>query len=197
MEPLKVLSVCTGNICRSPLSEYYLRAGLNPAVFQTASAGTAAAIGSPVPDAQVQIARKLGIASIVEHEARQITLEDVEQADLVLTATLRHRRQVVRALPTSSGKVFTMREYGLLAPHVAESDFAQLLEEGMSPARLPAAAVHRLRGTIAPPASDDEYNIVDPIGQNKRVYRTAADQLVCAHRPIIELLTMAEGVFHD
>ena len=104
MEALRILTVCTGNICRSPLAEYFLRDALNDDHFQLASAGTHAVVGGEVPDQQIKIARKLGLETIIEHRGRQISGNDIREADLILTATLRHRRHVVRTMPSAAGK---------------------------------------------------------------------------------------------
>ncbi len=72
MVQLNVLTVCTGNICRSPLAEYHLRNALNCRDFTISSAGTSAVQNGCVPDIQVAIAQRLGLADIVNHRARAI-----------------------------------------------------------------------------------------------------------------------------
>ena len=192
MEPLKIVAVCTGNICRSPLSEYFLKNALNPEYFSISSAGTRAVRGGEVPERQRKIARKLGLDAIVEHKPRQITATDIRDADLILTATLRHRRRIVRTLPVASSRVFTMREYAHLAPHVKETDLIDLIAQGIPPLTIAAVSVHQLRGTVPQPARDEDYDIVDPFGEDKKTYRMSAEQLVTAHHSIVEFLQRIE-----
>lgn len=192
MEALRVLTVCTGNICRSPLAEYFLRDALNSDHFQLASAGTHAVVDGVVPDQQIKIARKLGLETIVEHRGRQISGSDIRDADLILTATLRHRRRVVRTMPSAASKTFTMREFAHLSTHVQEEDLMGLLTGQESSLRAAVTAVHQLRGTVPQPPEEDSYDIADPYGENKRIYRKSAEQLVVANTAIAQFLPRVE-----
>ncbi|GEM_PF-3112230 len=193
MEALRVLTVCTGNICRSPLAEYFLRDALNGDHFELGSAGTHAVVNGAVPDQQVKIAGKLGLEAIREHRGRQISASDIRDAGLILTATLRHRRRVVRTMPSAAGKTFTMREYAHLSANVQAVDLVEVLAGEEHGLRAAAVAVHRLRGTVPQPPDEDSYDIVDPYGENKRTYRKAADQLIEANTAIAEFLERVES----
>lgn len=192
MDALRILTVCTGNICRSPLAEYFLRDALNSDHFQLASAGTHAVVDGAVPDQQIKIARKLGLETIIEHRGRQISGNDIRDAGLILTATLRHRRRVVRTMPSAAGKTFTMREYAHLSAYVQEADLVGLLPRQEQSLRAAATAVHQLRGTVPQPPEEDPYDIADPYGENKRIYRKSAEQLVVANTAITEFLQRVE-----
>jgi protein-tyrosine phosphatase len=80
----KVLFVCTGNVCRSPLAEGYLKHllsknGLNG--VEVSSAGIAALVGAPPFECAIEVAQKHGF-DISEHIARQITgplIEDIDR----------------------------------------------------------------------------------------------------------------------
>lgn len=194
MEPLKIVAVCTGNICRSPLSEYILKDALDGAHFSISSAGTRAVRDGQVPEQQVKIAHKLGLDGIVTHRPRQMSVEQLQGAHLVLAASLRHRRRIVRTLPSASSHAFTMREFAHLAPYVNDSDLTELLEQGVPPLVVAAAAVHQLRGTVPIPPEEDAYDIVDPFGKDKKTYRISADQLVAAHQSIVEFLQRIERI---
>ena len=193
MEPLTVLSVCTGNICRSPLSEYLLRNALDGEHFRIASAGTHAVIHGSVPDQQVKIAQELGLYGIMEHRPHQVTANDIRDADVILTATLRHRRRVVRTVPLAANRTFTMQEFAHLIPHVSETELMELLSMRDRPMRAASLAVHHMRGIIPQPAGEDSYDIADPYGENAKAYRRSAEQLVEAHSTIIEFLKKVEG----
>ncbi|MEO8284563.1 MAG: hypothetical protein ABI568_14370, partial [Pseudarthrobacter sp.] len=56
--PIRILTVCTGNICRSPVAERLLQAGLEqvkPGAFRVRSAGTRAMVGDPVQPLSARI----------------------------------------------------------------------------------------------------------------------------------------------
>lgn len=116
VEPLKVLFVCLGNICRSPLAENIFRhlveqAGLRDRI-EIDSAGTSAYhIGEP-PDARTTaVARRRGI--VMKGTARQITERDLEEFDFVF-AMDRENLANVRRLAKSGivrAKIRLLREF--------------------------------------------------------------------------------------
>ncbi len=77
----KILVVCTGNLCRSPFAEGYLRQVLGYA--DVCSAGTHAVPGNPVPEDGLLVARKFGV-DLEAHRARRISLEELEEAAAIL-----------------------------------------------------------------------------------------------------------------
>lgn len=96
----KILFVCHGNICRSPMAEYVMKdlvkkAGLE-AEFQIASAATSREeIGNPVyPPARRKLAEH-GI-SCGDHAARQLRNCDYEEYDLIIEMDKANLRNIYR-----------------------------------------------------------------------------------------------------
>ena len=91
---LKVLIVCTGNMCRSPTAEGVLRHLLSreeaPVRIQVSSAGTHTRDGYPPTPEAIQACAQAGI-DIGEQVSRQLTAEIVAAADLVLAMESHHR----------------------------------------------------------------------------------------------------------
>lgn len=116
-----VLTVCTGNIHRSPLAAallqtwagWYLPAPLAGRV-SVCSAGLAAVVGAPMSGRVQAIARTLG-ADGSAHTASQLTDGLVQAADLVLVASSRQRDAVLARVPSALRRTFTMREAGGIA----------------------------------------------------------------------------------
>lgn len=83
---MKILAVCLGNICRSPLAEGLLKReaekrGLN---WEVASGGTASYhVGNPPDPRSIAIARAHGL-DISAQRSRHVTTADLEEYDLVL-----------------------------------------------------------------------------------------------------------------
>jgi protein-tyrosine phosphatase len=83
---MKILMVCLGNICRSPLAQGLLEAKIisNQLNWQVDSAGTGSwHIGDPPDVRSIKIARKNGI-DITHQKARQFSIQDFENFDLIL-----------------------------------------------------------------------------------------------------------------
>lgn len=91
----KVVMVCSGNTCRSPMAEALLRSML-PGV-EVASAGTMAVDGMPASDEAVREMARRGL-SLENHRSRVLRAEQAEGA-LVLCMTQGHLRMVKYAFP--------------------------------------------------------------------------------------------------
>ncbi|MCU1602034.1 MAG: putative protein-tyrosine phosphatase [Frankiales bacterium] len=161
----RVLFVCTGNICRSPMGELLLRDGLNDRLgddssdFVVASAGTFGLADHPLEE--------LASRTLLEHHnivgdtfrAKKLEAFMVDGADLVLTATREHRAAAVTLSPKAVRRTFTIREFDRLSAAV---DPATLPETGpIERARALVAAAASQRGLVrADKPSDDD--IIDP-----------------------------------
>ncbi len=110
----RVLVVCTGNTCRSPLAHGFLqeavrRRGLPVDVD---SAGTHAWEGAPIAPEVVQVLQEAGIP--FSHRSQMLTPERVAWADLILAMTEEHRR-FVEAMG-GKGKVVRFAAYDMPDP---------------------------------------------------------------------------------
>jgi len=107
----KILLVCTGNICRSPLAAALLQRALAERGIEgidVSSAGTGAWDGAPVSEGAYLVGLERGL-DLSAHRARLLTREFVEQADLVLTMARHHRARVDEL--GGEGRVFVLGEY--------------------------------------------------------------------------------------
>ncbi|NHC15342.1 arsenate-mycothiol transferase ArsC [Motilibacter deserti] len=148
-DPVRVLFVCTGNICRSPAAAALAESLSDGAVLAT-SAGTAPVTGAEVHPFTLAALQRRGV-HFAGPAGRPITRRLVESADLVLGMTRGHRAHAVRTYPPVLRRAFTLRELSRL---VARAEAPT--EAG---AREWALDVGRWRGL----AADGDDDVMDPI----------------------------------
>lgn len=96
----RILIVCTGNICRSPVAEALLKARV-PQVVE--SAGIGALVGREVDPSARRLAAEGGL-DLSRHRARQITQDVINHADLILVMSENQRRAIGHIAPAATGK---------------------------------------------------------------------------------------------
>lgn len=154
----RVLFVCIGNVCRSPVGERLLAARLPVAGFEVRSAGLGAMVGYAMSKYAAEELRGYGGDS-AGFAATQITSEMVQRADLVLTATRELRSQVLAEEPTALRRAFTVLEFAAL---VAAA-------EGTSPEE-----IVRWCGAHRSQAGSVEQDIPDPYRRGAEAHAASA-----------------------
>ena len=100
---MKVLFVCDGNICRSPMAAEYLRhravrEGLSHVLVD--SAGLLGIEGSPAAPFAVEVLKSAGL-DLTRHRSRGVTVSDMRTADLVVTMTQTQIETLARRHPAA------------------------------------------------------------------------------------------------
>lgn len=105
-----IVFVCTGNTCRSPMAEGIAKKILADKNIEIVSRGMSVFASSEASHNACEAVKKYGV-DISEHMSFQITPEDMEKADLVITMTHSHKMMLLIAFPQFKEKVFTIYEY--------------------------------------------------------------------------------------
>ena len=108
-----ILTVCFGNICRSPVAEALLKDRLPGR--KVWSAGLQAVVGHSAEVTAREVAKQHGF-DLSAHRAQQIAGWMCTHADLVLVMEATHQQELENLYPTARGKIYRLGEFSLQGP---------------------------------------------------------------------------------
>jgi protein-tyrosine phosphatase len=119
MEPIKVLFVCLGNICRSPIAHAIMQDKINKhnltQLFKIDSAGISGFhIGNSSDNRSINVAKNHGV--FLDHKSRKLTLEDISYYDYILAMDHLNYDAIINlanSINTKTKHVFLLRSFDL------------------------------------------------------------------------------------
>lgn len=156
------------------------KAEKNKLPITVVSAGVMAMTGDPMTPQSADAMAKRGFTP-TKHISQDLTPKLLEEADLVLTATLDHRSAIARMLPKASKYSFTIDEFARLTSFLrADPEFQEEFKKKPKETRdqYLKRAMHEavlLRGMV--PTNLDPKDVIDPYGESVEVYNQVAEHI--------------------
>ncbi|MCR8844737.1 low molecular weight protein arginine phosphatase [Paenibacillus sp. SC116] len=191
----RILFVCTGNTCRSPMAESLLRhmASDRGIAVEARSAGVAAMDGMPMSRHAQTVLHERNMTN-ASFSSRSLEKGSIDWADIILTLTSSHKQHLIQQFEGAADKVFTLKEY--VEEHDASHQNEQIHQElhslmaelqlklsmGEQPSELEIARVYQLQARM--PSLD----IQDPYGGHLDQYRETAEEIRTALELVLDKL---------
>jgi protein-tyrosine phosphatase len=103
----KILIVCVGNICRSPVGEALFKQHYTSRDKIIDSAGLEALVDEPASPFSIEVMDKMGI-DIRPHRAQQLTETMAKEYELILVMEQSHQKEIEMRYPFARGKIFRL-----------------------------------------------------------------------------------------
>ncbi|WP_058486026.1 low molecular weight protein arginine phosphatase [Defluviitalea phaphyphila] len=108
----RILFVCTGNTCRSPMAEALAKKEINKYSLDINAFSRGIAVYFPSEASKHAIeAMKEYDVDLSDHKSKQLDIKDIEEADIILTMTNRHKQYLLLNFKEHKEKIFTLKEF--------------------------------------------------------------------------------------
>jgi protein-tyrosine-phosphatase len=159
--PLRVLFVCTANVCRSAFAEVMTGQRTDPGALEVGSAGINGWRRHPVERYMADQLIRRGLDPS-PFRSRRLQPEMIDSADVVLTMEASQCRLILELRPGAVGRTFSLGQFARGA--------AGLQEDRASEPPLTAVGLRQ-------PEARDEDDVVDPYGRGPAAAQQAADRI--------------------
>lgn len=192
---VRIVTVCTGNVCRSPYAQLLLQHRLDevrPGAFEVESLGTGALVDAPIDAGSARHLEAKGIA-FDTFRGRQISERGLEGVNLALPLTVEHRKAVLSHAPRLLKRCFTVKEIARLIDAAQESEpWSQRLAGTHTPEeRWAQITQHLTRERGRHRVEDGIDDVADPYRQDDSAFELMASEIDAAVDRIVWLESLA------
>ena len=179
---MRVLFVCTGNVCRSPLGELLFRMYTTGTSLEVDSAGTHSLVGHKIDASSAALLASAGIDSSA-FRSKQLTRKIADECDLILCFEETQQHNIVTISPSAMRYTFTLTDFSNMCAYCAQ----QNLIEGITlPERLQSVIA---QATTIRPMLPPAGIIADPFRKDFFAFRQTADAVDASFRNILKSLS--------
>ncbi|WP_368105779.1 low molecular weight phosphatase family protein [Bifidobacterium catenulatum] len=179
---MRVLFICTGNICRSPMGELLFRTYTQGTSLEVGSAGTHSLAGHSIDPSSKALMDAVGIDSS-QFRSTQLTQDIADNSDLILCFEPEQRHNIVVIAPTALPYTFTLTDFSNMCAYCAQHNMItgvtiqerlqSVIDQSM-----------QIRPMLPPSAT-----IPDPYRKNFEAFRSAARATNDAIRNILRSIS--------
>ena len=179
---MRVLFICTGNICRSPMGELLFRTYTQGTSLEIGSAGTHSLVGHGIDPSSKALMYAVGIDSS-QFRSTQLTQDIADNSDLILCFEPEQRHNIVIIAPTALPYTFTLTDFSNMCAYCAQHN---MITGATIQERLQSVIDQsmQIRPMLPPSAT-----IPDPYRKNFEAFRSAARATNDAIRNILRSIS--------
>ncbi len=110
---MKIMFICTGNICRSAMAHWLMKKKLQERKrndIQVYSSGIFAMKGDIPTDEAIEVMEEYDV-DLKKHRAIPTMQSNIQEMDLILCMTNSHKQTLINTYPNLTDKIFTLKEY--------------------------------------------------------------------------------------
>lgn len=110
---MKIMFICTGNICRSVMADWLMKKKLeekNITNIEVYSSGIFAMQDDVSTYEAIEVMEEYGV-DLKKHRATPTIKSNIKEMDLILCMTISHKQTLINMYPDLKDKIFTLKEY--------------------------------------------------------------------------------------